>query len=64
MGSAAFLMVEFLEIPLKNVILAAIIPAAMHFLGVLTGSLRSQTAGTSCLRDEIPKLRKALFEGG
>jgi TRAP-type uncharacterized transport system fused permease subunit len=35
MGSAAFLMVKFLEIPLKNVILTAIIPASMHFLGVL-----------------------------
>ena len=27
-------MVEFLEIPLKSIILAAIIPATMHFLGV------------------------------
>ena len=62
MGSAAFLMVEFLEIPLKNVILAAIIPATMHFLGVLTMvHFEAKRLGLRGLRDEeIPKLRQAL----
>ena len=62
MGSAAFLMVEFLEIPLKNVILAAIIPATMHFLGVLTMvHFEAKRLGLRGLRDEeIPKLRHAL----
>ena len=34
MGAAAFLMVEFLNVPYQTVILAAIVPAAMHFFGV------------------------------
>lgn len=34
MGAAAFLMVEYLNIPYQTVILAAIVPAFMHFFGV------------------------------
>lgn len=34
MGAAAFLMVEFLNLPYQTIILAAIVPAAMHFFGV------------------------------
>ncbi len=62
MGSAAFLMVEFLEVPLKNVILAAIIPAAMHFLGVLIMvHFEAKRLGLRGLRDEeLPKLAAVL----
>jgi len=34
MGAAAFLMVEYLAMPYQSIILAAIVPAAMHFFGV------------------------------
>ncbi len=34
MGAAAFLMVEFLNRPYQQIILAAIVPAFMHFFGV------------------------------
>ena len=34
MGAAAFLMVEFLELPYQTIIVAAIVPACMHFYGV------------------------------
>jgi TRAP transporter 4TM/12TM fusion protein len=34
MGAAAFLMVEYLNVPYQTVILAAIVPAFMHFYGV------------------------------
>jgi TRAP transporter 4TM/12TM fusion protein len=34
MGAAAFLMVEFLNLPYQTIVLAAIVPAAMHFFGV------------------------------
>jgi len=34
MGAAAFLMVEFLNLPYQTIIIAAIVPAAMHFFGV------------------------------
>ena len=62
MGSAAFLMVEFLEVPLKNVIMAAIIPAAMHFLGVLIMvHFEAKRLGLRGLRDEeLPKLAAVL----
>ena len=36
MGAVAFIMVEFLQMPYSQIILAAIVPAAMHYLGVLT----------------------------
>jgi TRAP transporter 4TM/12TM fusion protein len=34
MGAAAFLMIEYLNKPYQQIILAAIVPAAMHFFGV------------------------------
>lgn len=62
LGSAAFLMVEFLEIPLRDVILAAIVPASMHFLGVLMmvhfEAKRLGLRGLSA--EEMPKLFEVL----
>jgi len=34
MGAAAFLMVEYLSLPYQTIIIAAIVPAFMHFFGV------------------------------
>ena len=34
MGAAAFLMVEYLDVPYQTIIIAAIVPAFMHFFGV------------------------------
>ena len=34
MGAAAFLMIEYLGVPYQTIIVAAILPAFMHFLGV------------------------------
>ncbi|MGE5338672.1 MAG: TRAP transporter permease, partial [Gemmatimonadota bacterium] len=62
MGAAAFLMIEFLGLPYQTIILAAIVPAFMHFFGVFmqvhfeakrTG-LRGLTA------DELPSLRDSF----
>ena len=36
MGAAAFIMAEFLELPYTTVVVAAAVPAAMHYLGVFT----------------------------
>ena len=36
MGAAAFIMAEFLEVPYREIILAALVPALMHYLGILT----------------------------
>jgi TRAP transporter 4TM/12TM fusion protein len=62
MGSAAFLMVEFLEIPLRDIILAAIVPASMHYLGVLVMvHFEAKKLGLRGLRpDEMPVLREVM----
>ncbi len=35
MGAAAFLMAEFLQLPYTHIVIAAIVPALMHYVGVL-----------------------------
>jgi len=35
MGAAAFIMAEYLKMPYSHIALAAIVPAAMHYLGVM-----------------------------
>ncbi|MCC2609199.1 TRAP transporter permease [Neorhizobium petrolearium] len=62
MGAAAFLMIEFLNLPYTTIILAAIVPAFMHFFGVLIqvhfeakrNGLRGMT------REELPDLKEAF----
>ena len=36
MGAASFLMAEYLEVPYATIVVAAIVPAAMHYIGVLS----------------------------
>ena len=36
MGAAAFIMIEFLELPYRTILLAATVPAMMHYLGIFT----------------------------
>ncbi len=62
MGAAAFLMIEFLGLPYTTIILAAIVPAMMHFFGVFMqvhfeakkNGLRGMT------REELPHLGEAF----
>jgi TRAP transporter 4TM/12TM fusion protein len=62
MGAAAFLMVEYLGLPYQTIILAAIVPAFMHFFGVFCQvhfearklGMRGMTA------DELPKVGEVL----
>ena len=62
MGAAAFLMIEFLNLPYQTIIVAAIVPAFMHFFGVFmqvhfeakNRGLRGLTA------EELPDLRRSL----
>ena len=65
MGSAAFLMVEFLEIPLRDIILAAIVPASMHYLAVLVMvHFEAKRLGLRGLtKDEMPVLLDVLSRG-
>jgi len=36
MGAASFLMAEYLEVPYTTIVIAAIVPATMHYIGVLS----------------------------
>jgi TRAP transporter 4TM/12TM fusion protein len=62
MGAAAFLMVEFLNLPYATIVIAAIIPAFMHFFGVLMQvHFEARKTGMRGLTDaEIPNLREVF----
>ena len=61
MGAAAFLMIEFLGLPYSTIILAAIVPAFMHFFGVfMQVHFEAKRNGLRGLRpDEMPDLKDA-----
>ncbi|MFT3688627.1 TRAP transporter permease [Paenirhodobacter sp.] len=65
MGAVAFLMVEYLGIPLRTILIAAIVPAFMHFFGVLVQvHLEAKRLGIRGLRkEELPTAGKVLREG-
>lgn len=65
MGAVAFLMVEYLGIPLRTILIAALVPAFMHFFGVLVQvHLESRRLGIRGLsKEELPKVAKVLREG-
>ncbi len=65
MGAAAFLMVEFLNVSYTSVILAAIVPAFMHFFGVFCQvHFEAKRTGMRGLRpDELPDAREVLRQG-
>jgi TRAP transporter 4TM/12TM fusion protein len=62
MGAAAFLMVEFLSIPYQVIVVAAIVPAFMHFYGVfMQVHFEAKRRGLRGLtEEEMPKLRESL----
>ena len=65
MGAAAFLMVEFLNVSYTTVILAAIVPAFMHFFGVFCQvHFEAKRTGMRGLRpDELPDAMEVLRTG-
>ena len=65
MGAAAFVMAEFLEVPYTTIVIAAIVPAAMHYIGVLSiVHFQAKRLGLKGLpADEIPKLWAVLKRG-
>jgi len=62
MGAAAFLMVEFLNQPYQTIILAATVPAFMHFFGVFCQvHFEAKKHGLRGLNaDELPDVREVL----
>jgi TRAP transporter 4TM/12TM fusion protein len=65
MGAASFLMAEILEVPYSQIVIAAIVPAAMHYLGVLSiVHLKAKQLGLSGTpKDQLPKLGQVLKTG-
>jgi TRAP transporter 4TM/12TM fusion protein len=65
MGAAAFLMVEFLNVSYQTVILAAIVPALMHFFGVfMQVHFEAKRTGMRGMRpEELPNPVEVVREG-
>jgi len=62
MGAAAFLMIEFLNLPYSTIIIAAIVPAFMHFFGVfMQVHFEAKNKGLRGLtKEELPDLPRTL----
>ena len=64
LGAAAFIMVEYLEIPLKDILAAALIPAMLHYFGIfIMVHLEAKKLGLRGLEDkEMPNFIYVLKE--
>ncbi|RBI74120.1 TRAP transporter permease [Roseovarius sp. TE539] len=64
LGAAAFIMVEYLEIPLRDVLAAALFPALLHYFGIfIMVHLEARKLGLRGLRaEELPKAGLVLRE--
>lgn len=66
MGAAAFIMAEFLNIPYKDIMIAALIPAFLYYLAVFAmvhlEALKTGLVGVS--RDKLPVMKVVLKERG
>ncbi len=65
MGAAAFIMAEFLEIPYTTIVIAAIFPAILHYVGVFTVvhlmARRLNLQGLA--KDMLPKFAEVWRDG-
>ncbi|HPT56781.1 MAG TPA: TRAP transporter permease, partial [Casimicrobium sp.] len=62
MGAAAFLMIEFLGLPYSTIVIAAIVPAFMHFFGVFWQvHFEAKRTGLRGLTpDELPSVKESF----
>lgn len=65
MGAAAFIMTEFLGVPYTTIIIAAVVPASMHYLGVLIQvHLEAKRSGIRGMEEhELPRMWPTLKRG-
>ncbi len=64
MGAAAFLMADYLGVPYSDIIVRAILPACLYFLGVfLSVHLEAKRLGLKGLsREQLPRIRELMKE--
>ena len=62
LGAAAFIMVEYLELPLRDILAAALIPALLHYFGIfIMVHLEAKKLGLRGLEDkELPNFIKVI----
>ena len=62
LGAAAFLMIEFLNVPYQTIVAASVVPAFMHFFGVfMQVHFEAKRYGLRGLtEEEMPRLRESL----
>ena len=62
MGAAAFLMAEMVGVPYSNIVIRAILPAALYFTGIfLMVHLRAKRLGLKGIpKEDLPKVRMVL----
>ena len=62
MGAAAFLMADYLGVPYSNIIIRAILPACLYFLGVFFSvHLEAKRVGLKGLsRDQLPRIKELV----
>lgn len=65
MGAAAFIMAEFLELPYTTIVIAAIFPAILHYVGVFTVvHLMARKLGLKGLaKEQLPQFAAVWREG-
>jgi TRAP transporter 4TM/12TM fusion protein len=65
MGAAAFLMAEFLQIPYRDVVVAALLPAILYYVGLfITADLEAAKHGISRVEESrIPAIAGVLRSG-
>jgi TRAP transporter 4TM/12TM fusion protein len=62
LGAAAFLMIEFLNVPYQTIVAASVVPAFMHFFGVfMQVHFEAKRYGLRGLtEEEMPRLRESI----
>ena len=64
MGAAAFLMADYLGVPYSNIIVRAILPAVLYFMGIFIAvHFEAQKQGLKGLtRDQLPRIKSLICD--
>lgn len=66
MGAAAFIMMEYLNVPYSTIMLAAVIPAVLYFTGIFIGThFEAKKVGIHGVpKSELPSVKKLMIQYG